>query len=99
MLRAILAPGGHVIWTAMVGAAIWRVKGNRPFELAMLVHPIVLRRWGIAVLLHGLWDSNLLGIPWFVKLPVLSIVGWYLILAMLSQAYSGLAKVKADVLT
>lgn len=95
MLRAILSPGGHVIWTAMVGAAIWRVKGNRKFELSMLMHPIVVRRWGIAVVLHGLWDASIPAIPWFIQLPVLSVVGWYLIFAMLKQAYEGLEQVKA----
>ncbi len=32
-LRALLSPGGHVIWTAMVGSAIWRVKRDKPFHL------------------------------------------------------------------
>lgn len=94
MLRAILSPGGHVIWTAMIGAAIWRVKGNKKFELSMLMHPIVVRRWCIAVVLHGIWDTNLVVIPWYVQMPILSVVGWYLILAMLKQAYGGLAQVK-----
>ncbi|MEO6326592.1 MAG: PrsW family glutamic-type intramembrane protease [Thermoanaerobaculia bacterium] len=92
MLRAILSPGGHVIWTAMVGAAIWRVKGNRKFELSMLLHPIVVRRWAIAVVLHGLWDASILA--WYIQLPIISIVGWYLIFAMLKQAYEGLEQVK-----
>lgn len=92
MLRAILAPGGHVIWTAMIGAAIWRVKGNKKFEAGMLFHPIVIRRWGIAVVLHGLWDSSIL--TWYIQLPILSVVGWYLILAMLKQAYGGLDQVR-----
>jgi RsiW-degrading membrane proteinase PrsW (M82 family) len=92
MLRAILAPGGHVIWTAMVGAAIWRVKGNQKFNLGMLLHPVVLRRLAIAIVLHGLWDSSILA--WYIQLPILSIVGWYLILAMLKQAYAGIEQVK-----
>ncbi|MCK6684428.1 MAG: PrsW family glutamic-type intramembrane protease [Thermoanaerobaculia bacterium] len=94
-LRAILAPGGHVIWTAMVGAAIWRVKGNKEFRFQMLLHPIVIRRWGIAVVLHGLWNSTVPGVPWFVKMAILSVIGWYLIFAMLKQAYGGLSQVKA----
>ncbi len=55
--RGVLAPGGHVIWTAMVGSAIWRVKKDKPFEVGMLFAPIVIRRWAIAVVLHGLWDT------------------------------------------
>ncbi|MBL8114283.1 MAG: PrsW family intramembrane metalloprotease, partial [Acidobacteria bacterium] len=38
-LRGLLAPGGHVIWTAMVGSAIWKVKGDSKFDLKMLTHP------------------------------------------------------------
>ncbi|HRC85368.1 MAG TPA: PrsW family glutamic-type intramembrane protease, partial [Thermoanaerobaculia bacterium] len=41
LIRGILAPGGHVIWTAMVGSAIWKVKGERPFSLGVLFHPTV----------------------------------------------------------
>ncbi len=86
--RGILAPGGHVIWAAMVGSAIWKVKGDRPFEFAMLVHPDVIRRWAIAVVLHGLWDMDLLPriVPWWAKLAVLIVVGWYLVFAILKQA-------------
>jgi RsiW-degrading membrane proteinase PrsW (M82 family) len=84
-IRALLSPGGHVIWTAMVGSALWRVKGDRPFTTSMLTHPDVVRRWGIAVALHGLWDADLLVHP-YLKLLVLVVVGWYVVLAILKQA-------------
>jgi RsiW-degrading membrane proteinase PrsW (M82 family) len=84
-IRALLSPGGHVIWTAMVGSALWRVKGGRPFATSMLAHPDVVRRWAIAVLLHGLWDADLLIHP-YLKLLVLVVVGWYVVLAILKQA-------------
>lgn len=84
-IRALLSPGGHVIWTAMVGSALWRVKGDRPFATSMLTHPDVVRRWGIAVVLHGLWDADLLVHP-YLKLLVLVVVGWYVVLAILKQA-------------
>jgi len=84
-IRALLSPGGHVIWTAMVGSALWRVKGDRPFATSMLTHPDVVRRWGIAVVLHGLWDADLLVHP-YLKLLLLVVVGWYVVLAILKQA-------------
>lgn len=84
-VRALLSPGGHVIWTAMVGSALWRVKGDRPFAWSMLGHPDVARRWGIAVVLHGLWDADLLVHP-YLKLLALVVVGWYVVLAILKQA-------------
>ena len=88
MLRAVLAPGGHVIWTAMIGAALWEVKGDGRFEPGMLLHPTVVRRWAVAVILHGLWDANLIrltvmGFP--LQQLVLSLLGWYIIFAILKQ--------------
>ena len=84
-LRALLSPGGHVIWTAMVGSALWRVKGDRPFAASMFLHRDVVRRGGIAVVLHGLWDAHLLVHP-YLKLLVLVVVGWYVVFAILKQA-------------
>lgn len=86
MLRGLLSPGGHVIWTAMVGSALWRVKGERPFETSMLAHPDVVRRWVIAVVLHGLWDADFPLVHPYLQLFVLVVVGWYLVLAILKQA-------------
>jgi RsiW-degrading membrane proteinase PrsW (M82 family) len=88
------APGGHVIWTAIVGSAIWKVRGERPFRFGMLLAPLVVRRWVIAVALHGLWDTAI-GPPW-VKWTILSIAGWYVVLGIVSQALDevGAAKKK-----
>ncbi len=86
--RGLLAPGGHVIWAAMVGSAIWKVKGNKPFEFPMLFHREVVRRWAIAVVLHGLWDMDIIPrvIPWWAKLATLIVIGWYLVFAILKQS-------------
>jgi RsiW-degrading membrane proteinase PrsW (M82 family) len=91
-LRGLLAPGGHVIWTAMVGSAIWKVKGDRPFRVGMLFAPVVVRRWVIAVVLHGLWDTAIRP-PW-VKWIVLSVAGWYIILGIVTQALDEVAAAK-----
>jgi RsiW-degrading membrane proteinase PrsW (M82 family) len=86
MQRGLLSPGGHVIWTAMVGSALWRVKGDRPLSASMLAHPDVLRRWAIAVVLHGLWDADIPLVHPYLQLLVLVVVGWYVVLAILKQA-------------
>ena len=87
-----LAPGGHVIWTAMVGSAIWRVKGNRPFRFGMLLAPVVIRRWSIAVVLHVLWNTTL-GPPG-IRRGLLSIVGWCIVLGIVTQALDEVAAEK-----
>ena len=91
-LRGLLAPGSHVIWTAIVGSAIWKAKGDKPFRFGMLIHPVVIRRWAIAVVLHGLWDTAI-GPPW-VKWTVLSIAGWYIVLGIVTQALDEVAAAK-----
>ena len=91
-LRGLLAPGGNVIWTAMIGSAIWRVKGDRPFQFPMLFAPVVVRRWAVAVVLHGLWDTAIRP-PW-VKWLVLSVAGWYIVLGIVTQALDEVAAAK-----
>ena len=55
-LRAILAPGGHVIWAAITGAALAMVKGARDMAPDMLTHPSFLKFFAIPILMHGTWD-------------------------------------------
>jgi RsiW-degrading membrane proteinase PrsW (M82 family) len=111
LVRGLLAPGGHVIWTAMVGSALWKIKKDRPFAVSMLFHPTVLRRWTIAVILHGLWDTNFefthqfnhrsfhLSIPWFIQDPLLLILGWYIIFAIMKEALAQVAAAQQTVMT
>lgn len=54
--RGLLAPGGHVIWAAITGAALAMVKGARDVSADMLVHPSFLKFLAIPILMHGLWD-------------------------------------------
>jgi protease PrsW len=91
-LRGLLAPGGHVIWTAMIGSAIWKVKGDKPFQFGMLFAPVVIRRWAIAVVLHGLWDTAIR--PHWIKWVVLSVAGWYIVLGIVTQALDEVAAAK-----
>ena len=79
--RAGTVPGGHLIWTALIGAAIWKVKGDKTFKVEMLFSGTFLRRWAIVVILHGLWDTHW-GTPLLREL-ILTVLGWYFLLAVL----------------
>ncbi len=94
-LRGLLAPGGHVIWTAMIGSAIWKVKGSRKFSLAMLFEKTVMRRWGIAVVLHGLWDADVPFLNTWLQEGVLIVVGWYIVFAILKDSFAEIEAAKA----
>lgn len=94
LIRGLLAPGGHVIWAAMVGSALWKVKGSRPFNIGMLFHPVVLRRFLVAVVLHGLWDTNVLFIPPILWCALLLIIGWYVVFGILKQSLAEVEEAK-----
>jgi hypothetical protein len=54
VVRAVLAPVGHVLWTAILGAAIFEAA-NRIGRLR-LTFAVIVAFVGVA-LLHALWDS------------------------------------------
>jgi RsiW-degrading membrane proteinase PrsW (M82 family) len=59
--RGIFAPGGHVAWAALTGAAFCRVQGDHPFKLNMLFRFKFLRVFFLVVIIHALWDTPIQG--------------------------------------
>lgn len=60
ILRGFLAPGGHVAWAAISGAAlIIASKSEKQYTMELLMNHKFLRLFAIPVVLHGLWDSPL----------------------------------------
>lgn len=56
LLRGLLAPAGHVAWTGLICAAMWRVpsaRHRRGRATSMVVGAYVL-----AVALHATWDGS-----------------------------------------
>lgn len=76
--------GGHVLWTGLVGAALWRVRGNQPFRQEMLTDPKFLRIFFMCVAMHMIWNS-----PWELPLDAkyigLGAVAWLLVLSMIQD--------------
>jgi RsiW-degrading membrane proteinase PrsW (M82 family) len=99
-IRAVFAPFCHVVWTASVVGALWRVKKDQPFQMNMFFHKDFLRVLAFVMLLHMLWNSNLLWVlprnagllKGELYLWLVSIVGsWYLALLLVQE---GLLQVK-----
>jgi RsiW-degrading membrane proteinase PrsW (M82 family) len=91
ILRGLLAPFGHPIWTALAAGALWMVKGDRVFAWSMLKDPRFLRVFAFSVGLHVLWNSPM-SVPLLggmtgklAFLMILGFIGWLLVL-MLVQA-------------
>lgn len=89
--RGILSVlGGHVLWTALVGAALWRVRGDQPFRREMLVDPRFLRIVAICMAMHMAWNSPI-PLPFYGKYIVLGGAAWLLVLGFIQ---SGLKQVR-----
>jgi protease PrsW len=98
LMRAVLAPFCHVVWTAITVGALWRTKGDAPFEVEMLWRKDFLRVFGFVVALHMLWNSGLLwmapsgaakAMAYLWSIPILG--SWYLVLTI---AQAGLKEIQ-----
>ncbi len=92
ILRAILAPGGHVIWAAMAGYAIMLVKGNKTLNMSFLNQKAFWKVFWIPIALHAIWDmpiafgNSIVG----VVLPklLLVVIGWVVIFVLIGNCLS-----------
>lgn len=55
LLRALLAPAGHVAWSGIAAAALWRIGSQPPRRFA--VGGFIVAYVGV-VILHALWDGT-----------------------------------------
>jgi RsiW-degrading membrane proteinase PrsW (M82 family) len=92
MLRGMLSPFSHIIWTAMCGAALWRVKGDQKFKMEMLMDPRFYRIFFMAVILHMVWNSPF-SLPLWGKPILLGIIGWIVVFSLMQM---GLKQIKSE---
>lgn len=94
-LRAVLAPGGHVAWAAISGAAfVIAAKLKGIIDTSLFTEAKFLRLFAIPVVLHCLWDSPLA--MWineifpFAGYISLIVIVWIVVLILINM---GLAEV------
>lgn len=92
MLRGMLSPFGHIVWTAMCGAALWKVKRNRKFKFSMLTDPRFTRIFFIAAIMHMIWNSPLY-LPFYAKYIVIGAFAWIVIFGFIQE---GLKQIKKE---
>ncbi len=78
-IRGFLAPGGHVAWAAIEGAALMFVKGFEKIDKKHLNDKRFLLICLIPVVLHGIWDMPL-NIPYAGTQIAVSIIAWLVII-------------------
>lgn len=78
-IRGFLAPGGHVAWAAIEGAALMFVKSFEKIDKKHLNDKRFLLICLIPVVLHGIWDMPL-NIPYCGTQIAVSIIAWLVII-------------------
>lgn len=92
-LRAVLAPGGHVVWAAMAGYAMMIAKGDEPMSLNVFAQAKFWKIFWLPVAMHAIWDMPLLS---SVDIPVVQILlcvaSWVVIFVIISNCLTQLAE-------
>ncbi|MGZ3851777.1 MAG: PrsW family intramembrane metalloprotease [Flavisolibacter sp.] len=80
VLRGLLSPFMHIVWTANASAALWLVKGDKKVRWDMLGDVRFVRVLASSVVLHMVWNAEfgIVPIPFFmdVKYLILGVVAW-----------------------
>lgn len=92
VLRGMLAPFGHIVWTGMCAAALWRVKGSQAFRFNMVSDPRFYRIFFIAVGMHMIWNCPI-RLPFYGKYILLGLVAWIIVFSLIQ---SGLKQIRVE---
>lgn len=93
IMRGVLSPFCHPLWTGITAAALWRVKGARPFSSEMLADGRFLRLFLFSVACHFTWNASFnLFVP-FLKQLLLGVVGWTVAFSLVQD---GLRQIRAE---
>lgn len=93
LVRGILSPFGHVAWTAIAGAALWRVKGTAPLKFDMLKDPKFWRPFLVSIVMHMIWNLDF-ELPFFGKYAIVGFVSWAVVLSFVQEGLGELRNEK-----
>ncbi len=91
LLRAVLAPGGHVLWAAIEGAAMMIALDHKEFRSSVLLNKTFLSLSGICILMHGIWDMPF-QLPFYLKYIVLIAASWIVLIIMITRGLDEINK-------
>lgn len=88
IMRALLSPFGHIVWTAITAGALWRAMAQDRFSIDKLLQSRFLRIAIVPVILHMFWNSSLMtssGNMLYLKVGLCGVVGWLLVLLLVNE--------------
>ena len=93
-LRGFLAPGGHVAWAAIEGAALMYVKGFEKLDKKHFNDRRFLLICLIPILLHGIWDMPI-ETPYYLLQIALTVTAWLVIIYFINLGLKQIDDAKA----
>lgn len=93
-LRGVLAPFAHIVWTAVAGAALWRVRKGEEFRLSMCKRKEFYSPFIAVMICHGIWNSTW-KIPMYGKFILCGSVSWIIALSFVNLGIKQIAREKA----
>ena len=96
-LRGFLAPGGHVTWAAISGAAlVIAAKARQRIDISLFTEKKFLRLFIIPVMLHFLWDSplSIIGSDFYLVPIALTVFVWIVIFILINMGLTEVNRCK-----
>ena len=95
-LRGVLSPFMHIIWTAVAGAALWRVQRDGSFYIGLLKKKEFYEPFRAIIICHVIWNSGLLyRIPFYGGYIFIGLIAWILALSLVNLGIKQIADEKA----
>lgn len=94
-LRGWSSLGGHLVWAAIVGAAAVIAKGEHQFEWSNIVDKRFLFFFFSSVILHCIWDTDIIILGSMnLKLILLIVLAWLLIFILMKSGLTQVNKLR-----
>lgn len=95
VVRGILSPLGHIVWSAIAGCALWRVINGQAFKWRMLCDERFIRLLLVPVILHMIWNSPF-QLPFYGTYLLVGVVGWFVCLSLVQEGLHEIAAEQAE---
>jgi len=95
-LRALLSPFMHIPWSAIVGFALWRSKGQKSFAVSDLFSPKFIPLFLLSIGLHMFWNSKLLVDERLIKYGIVAAIEYIVIIYLIQEGINEVRRIKAE---
>tara|TARA_Y100001978_G_scaffold101594_1_gene90924 strand:- start:4764 stop:6452 length:1689 start_codon:yes stop_codon:yes gene_type:complete len=95
-IRGILSPFAHIVWTAVAGAALWRVKKCGNFSFKLLKKKSFYAPFVAVIICHAIWNSPF-QLPFFGTYIICGLIAWILALSLLNLGIKQISQEKANI--